>query len=157
MGLYCDLIRLSDPEVAKCVELSDEKAIYALLQHNRSDDWSDIDKAWHGIHFILNRAYSTEAPFDFLLRGGRALNNHNWREAYGVDVPDMHAFDSIQVKEISNALSSFTERGFRKRYDPGAMIQHRIYPGIWEERKDLILSSSEHICDRETLYHFLIK
>src|SRR4051794_3901896 len=87
MGLYYDLIRLSDQEVAKCV-----------------------------------------------------------------DVPDMHAFDSIQVKEISNALSSFTERGFRKQYDPGAMIQHRIYPGIWEERKDLMswmlatyLKTSHHL------------
>jgi hypothetical protein len=137
MGLYCDLIRLSDQEVKKCFELSDEEAIYALVQENRADDWFDIDKAWHGIHFILNSPFPADTkPFDFLLRGGTPLTARNWQDIYGVDAPDMRAFDSLQVKEIDTALSTITKKAFRSGYNPTLMAQLEIYPRIWEKQKD---------------------
>ena len=138
MGLYCDLIRLSDQDVKKCLELKSETEIYAVVQQDRAtEDWFDIDKAWHGIHFILTRLNPADPkPFDFLLRGGTLLTDRNWQESYGVDAPDMRAFDSAQVKEIGLALSPITARVFRRGYNPDLMEQLAIYPRIWEQRKD---------------------
>ena len=138
MGLYCDLIRLDDQEIEKCLELNNQEDIYALIQQNREHDWFDLDKAWHGIHFILNKPYPTEiAPLNFILQGGLWLTNRNWEDIYGIDVPDMRAFYSAQVKYIFTALSSVTDREFKYRYDPNIMLKCKIYPYVWEEQKYL--------------------
>jgi hypothetical protein len=140
MGVYGDLIRLSNQDITKCMTLSAERDIYRLVRQVREEDIFDIDKAWHGIHFILNSRFSTEvAPFDFLLRGGNPLTpDNNCNDIIGLDLPDMRVFESIQVKAISMAMASVTEDEFRKRYQPEVMVARQVYPGGWEERNQFV-------------------
>jgi hypothetical protein len=160
MAVYCDLIRLSNQDVRKCMVLTAEQDICRLVQQGRGDDWFDIDKAWHGIHFILNSRFSTEIePLDFLLRGGRLLTPHNWVDIIGMELPDMRAFDSTQVKAIFMALSSISEDEFRRRYQPEVMAARQVYPGVWEEREQFVnwvlakyLKFSTHL--NYLLFHF---
>ena len=140
MGVYCDLIRLTDQDLQRCLTLSTRQELCTLVEQGRGDDWFDIDKAWHGIHYILNSRFSTEIePLDFLLRGGNLLTpDNNWRDLIGLDLPDMRAFESIQVKAIAMALASVTEDEFRRRYQPEKMTARQIYPGAWEERHQFL-------------------
>jgi hypothetical protein len=136
MGLYCDLIRLSKGETRKCLELREEEAVYALVQQDRGADWFDIDKAWHGVHFLFYKFNPFEGSASgFLLTGGKPLNDRNWKDIYGVDVPNMRLFRTDEVKEIAAALAVITAKEFRKRYDPDAMTKNEIDPRVWERRR----------------------
>ena len=137
MGTYCALRRLTQEEVAQCVELRGrEQQLYELLQSERGDDWTDIDKAWHGIHFLLNTSASEgEPPLDFLLRGGAILLEQDWKAIVGIGLPDMRVFSIPEVNEISTRLSSISDRDFRAQYNPDALSSNKVYPWNWETRE----------------------
>src|SRR4051812_5134842 len=58
----------------------------------------DVDKAWHGIHFLLTGTeWEGDGPLAFMLQGGREIS-----EELGYGPP--HGFTSSEVKEIDAAL-----------------------------------------------------
>lgn len=88
---------------------------------------TDLDKAWHGIHYLLTgSADEGNPPLDFLVRGGRAVGDVE--VGYGL----ARALTSKQVREVSEALRTLSADALRARFDPGDMIAKEIYPEIWE-------------------------
>ncbi|MGE5184160.1 MAG: YfbM family protein [Acidobacteriota bacterium] len=82
----------------------------------------DVEKAWHGIHFLLNgEVWSGTPPLDFIVAG----------EPIGdVDVGygPARGFLADQVRAIATALEPITPEVLRSRYDAGAPGWAEVYP-----------------------------
>jgi hypothetical protein len=86
----------------------------------------DVDKAWHGIHFLLTGSdWEGEGPLAFILHGGREIN-----EDLGYGPP--HGFTSAEVKEISKALDAVNVQDLCDKADLGQFKANEIYPEIWD-------------------------
>ncbi|MEO8511955.1 MAG: DUF1877 family protein [Ignavibacteria bacterium] len=159
MGLYCDIIRLTDDSIKKCIELQDNQTeLYSFIQNTDPDNWFELDKAWHGIHFIIS-SYSAATEAKFLLNNGTVLRDYNWEEIYGVSVTDMRLFISDETKKIHSAINIISDIEFQKRYDSKLMIKNNVYPHIWNNSsrvfKLLRLKSTEETTNMEFIsYNF---
>lgn len=126
MGIVCALRRVSDTQIAELLQnpqrvldfLSDVEEL------NYGDTEIDLDKAWHGIHFLLTgSAENGEEPLNFLL-DGEPIGTED--VGYG----PARAFRSTQVAAIDAALSAISNDDFRERFNPTRMTQENIYPSI---------------------------
>ncbi len=93
-----------------------------------------IDRAWHGIHYLLNgAAWSGDPPLDFIVRGGRELGHD---DGHG----PARGFTSGELCEISIALEPFIPGILRKRFSVQSLLDEAIYPNAWtgDEREWLI-------------------
>jgi hypothetical protein len=91
----------------------------------------DLDKAWHGIHYCLNRTdYEAEPPMDFITTGGTAAG------CVDVGYGPARLFDAARVKQIHDRISGITTAQLREHYEPGEMDKLKIYPEIWSRDGD---------------------
>lgn len=83
----------------------------------------DIEKAWHGLHFLFTgTADEGEEPACFLLKGGEDVDDEGSRRLLRPQ----------QVRQFANFLTAFGEADLRQRYDPKRMTALEIYPeAIW--------------------------
>ena len=87
----------------------------------------DLDKAWHGIHYLLTgTAWEGSPPLSFLLDGGRTAGDLE----VGYGAVRMHA--AADVKRIHERLHALTDRDLRSRFRPDEMMRLEIYPEIWD-------------------------
>ena len=86
----------------------------------------DLDKAWHGIHYLLTQtAFEGAAPLDFLLRGGAELGRLE------VGLGPARWLDAAGLQAVHAALEAMDDAGLRARFDAQAMMDAQIYPEIW--------------------------
>lgn len=82
----------------------------------------DIDKAWHGLHFLLTgTAWDGAAPLNFLLGGGTLV-----AEDENGGVVRRHAAREVQV--IDAALRGLGPAQLRERFVPEQLVRLDIYP-----------------------------
>lgn len=95
----------------------------------------DIDKAWHGLHYLLTgKEQQGEKPLDFLLFGGAEV---------GQD-PSLVLIDSAETKAIAEALKPISKEFLQARFKPTAMRNLDIYPAsIWRDDDDMTAEDSE--------------
>jgi len=87
----------------------------------------DLDKAWHGIHFLLTvSAWEGKEPLCYLVKGGGEIGDED------VGYCPARALRPNQIADWANALSAISSDDLRKRFDPNAMMKAEIYPGIWD-------------------------
>ncbi len=92
---------------------------------------TNIDRAWHGIHYLLTgTAWDGDAPLDFLVNGGRMVGAVD--ESHG----PMRAFTAAETKAILDTFSTFSTYEMRKRYNPRDMAAKEIYPDIWSHEEE---------------------
>lgn len=88
---------------------------------------TDIDKAWHGIHFLLTgTAWEGEPPYNFLIEGGEAVGDED--VGYG----PARAFNASQTRTIADALDVLTRNELATRFNAERMRSLEIYPDIWD-------------------------
>ena len=88
---------------------------------------TELDKSWHGIHYLLTKtAWEGEPPLNFIILGGQEVGEID--VGYGT----ARAFRSDAVQEINSALGEITNETLRERFDPGDMMKLEIYPEIWD-------------------------
>lgn len=101
-----------------------------------SDSWEpefegeeiDVDKAWHGIHFLLcGKPWEGAEPLNFVVCGGKEVGDVD--VGYG----PARAFNSAQVKNINTALQSLSDEKIKGKCDPAQFKENEIYPEIWDE------------------------
>jgi len=87
----------------------------------------DIDKSWHGIHFLLTGdTWSGEPPLAHVILGGIAIGDDIGYGPARYLTPD-------EVRVIAQALAGVTREQLEKRYLPATLEKAEIYPtGIWE-------------------------
>jgi hypothetical protein len=87
----------------------------------------DLDKAWHGIHYLLTRKDAgAHFPEGFLLIGGRPAGDIE--VGYG----PVRLFASREVQRIHECLRDIGREELIRRFDPARMMEFEIYPTIWD-------------------------
>lgn len=90
------------------------------------DNTIDVDKSWHGIHFILSEiAKGGTTVLESTVLGGEPLG-----EDFGYG--PARVLTPAEVQAIAAALSGITDGAFAAKFDPVAMEAEEIYPQIWE-------------------------
>ncbi len=87
----------------------------------------DIDKSWHGIHYLLTgTAWEGDPPLNFLVSGGKVVGNEDM--GYG----PARAFDALETLAIADALDEMSREELASRFNPEDMQSQEIYPSIWD-------------------------
>lgn len=131
MGMIM-IFRLVRREQLSSLRASPEQVTGFLLEDEGEDargpeNTLDIDKAWHGLHFLLTGTdWEGEPPLNFIVAGGEQLGDVD--VGYG----PARAFMPEQLAEISRALDALDPDALRQRFDPVKMTELDIYPSIWD-------------------------
>lgn len=88
---------------------------------------ADLDKAWHGIHYLLTgTAWEGNPPLNALVSGGR-------------DVPGVDAgygpprtLTAAETRAFAEELEALSDAQLRSRFAPAEMMELEIYPEIWD-------------------------
>lgn len=84
----------------------------------------DVDKSWHGIHFVLTGSPNEgKTPLDFLLGGGRYVGDED--TGYG----PARVFTSTETRRIAEAAGAISDQELEARFDPARMKAAKIYLG----------------------------
>lgn len=91
----------------------------------------DIDKAWHGIHFLLcGDAAAGRGVLGFILDGGTYIGKID--VGYG----PARAFRKKELEGIVLALETIDRSDLMKKCDKKIFKANNIYPFIWDEPED---------------------
>jgi hypothetical protein len=90
-------------------------------------DELDVDKAWHGIHFLLTGT-AWKGSFPLKLHRQRRQGGRRRRRRYG----PARALMSEDVRRLNAALEPFTSEELKRRFDSEQMTRLQIYPEIWD-------------------------
>lgn len=91
----------------------------------------DLDKAWHGLHYLFTgTAWEGDPPLNFLVCGGDGVGSID--VGYG----PARAIGSGEVREIAAALGRLSPDELRGRYAPEDMMNKQIYPEFWNRDED---------------------
>ena len=116
-------------------ELSAEDILYDE-DDNEPEDFIDIDKSWHAIHFTLTGEIDEgdeDNPLSKVVMNGQLLGDED--VGYG---PPMYLTVS-EVKETNEALQAVSNDDFAAKFDLAAMQENEIYPIIDDENPDEFL------------------
>jgi hypothetical protein len=107
--------------------LADPDEIEELLASDDDVTSVDIDKAWHGVHWVLTGAAEpTDSPASQVVFGG---------EEFGDDLGygPARLLSPAAVAAVAGMLADLDAASLRSRVDSDAMAAAGIYPRIWEE------------------------
>jgi hypothetical protein len=127
MGMVCTLVEVDEDQISK-LPADPEYVVDFIEELYEEIGGVDLDKAWHGIHFLLTgSAWEGEEPLCYLVKGGEWIGFED--EGARVLRPD-------QIADWANALSTISSDDLRKRYVPSAMTKAEIYPEIWDRAEE---------------------
>lgn len=94
----------------------------------REGDEIDLDKSWHGLHFLFTgKEDGGDEPACYLLRGGRQIGRVD--VGYG----PARVLLPAGVRRFADFLQSLSLDELQRRYDPERMTELKLYPEIWDE------------------------
>ena len=108
--------------------LADPELVDDLLE---SDDYVtsvDIDKAWHGVHWLLTGSAEPDGTIasQVIFGGDPVMDEEGDLSAQVIDEP--------MVARIAGYLASLDKDALHARFESGAMTRADVYPsGIWDE------------------------
>lgn len=103
----------------------------------------DVDKAWHGIHFLLTGSvWQGSGPLAFILVGGTEIEKGS---GYG----PARCFNAGEVRRIDTALRNIDPAALYEQADPMQFSRMNIYPDIWrnEPKKECIGYVTDYLAD----------
>lgn len=126
MSMLLQIVAVADDALRPI--LADAARINAALEGEGDDAIAmvDLDKAWHGVHFLLTgTAWEGEGPIASLLLGGHASTEDvGYGPARGLTAAEARAF--------RDALAGLDEAELHRRFDPKRMTALEIYPDVWD-------------------------
>jgi hypothetical protein len=142
----CELImRLSKRQLN--LILQDKNYFWTLRDEWRGTDHCiDIDKAWHGIHFLFtNSAWGGPTPAKWIIFGKTPIPE--FEGGYG----PAHYLTPSQVSQVSELLENTPIEELKRRYDSHDFFDADIYPNLlWDEEDEEYLLY--HYAHLKTLY-----
>jgi hypothetical protein len=113
--------------------LADQDTLDNVLGADSSREVS-LEKAWHGLHFLLTGSSAGgTGPEAFLLAGGQPIGGNR---GYG----PARLFRPESVHALAASLSALSDEQLWKRFDAERMTAECIYPVIWDEAEDELQS-----------------
>src|SRR5690242_9065614 len=122
-GMRLTLVMVAPESIGRLQ--SDKEALTSLV-FKASREKFEMEKEWHGIHFLLTGdPWSTAGPYGQVILGGREIG------------PDLgygpaRLLTAEQVKDIAERLQAMPAETLRARYDATSFTKADIYPGMWE-------------------------
>jgi hypothetical protein len=129
MSMCCGVFCISPDELKR---LADEPEFIEDLTGTGSKAPSVwLEKAWHGLHYLLTGdAWESESPLGFIAGGGTPVEGSDL--GYG----EARAFTPAEVQKIDGQLSQVSGDALWSRFDAPAMTEAGIYPLIWDEGEE---------------------
>jgi hypothetical protein len=109
-------------------KIRDELTVWAEKRKAEVGDTEvDLDKAWHGIHYLLTGSIESNSTLaSKVIMGGENIGPDR---GYG----PAQLLNPAEVKAIAHLLEETTADMLRKRFKPKEMTQAGVYPAvIWE-------------------------
>jgi len=107
---------------------ADPDLLEGLVEEDTArEEFLDLDKAWHGLHWLLTGTTGdASTPAGQAIMGGAELG-----EDWGYGPPRLLGPDD--VRRVADALAEVDDDELRGRFDPAAMKAADVYPFIWDE------------------------
>lgn len=94
-----------------------------LIQQIEDRDEIDLEKAWHGLHFLFTgTAWEGHEPECFLLCGGEEIGDDK--------VGPARVLNPDQVSQFAAFLAELSPDELARRYSPARMTAVEIYPDV---------------------------
>jgi hypothetical protein len=125
MGIYCQVY---------AVPVSDIPRWFASRAAEQPDSARTVslEKAWHGLHFLLTGLVGGgTAPLNFLFEGGAPVGNP---DEWGYGPPRL--FTPTEVVALHTVLAGINDDQLWSRYDAARMTEDGVYPMIWDEPEE---------------------
>jgi hypothetical protein len=132
MGMYMSFTRVTSEELEKAV--ADPKWAHERVEQDRTDDLDgDLDKAWDGIQFLLDRA-------------GLGIELQMGGSEFIGEGADLGGWTVDDVKDAARHLRATPFEELARHFDPVRMTKSGIYPQIWERdpAEDDVLGYLKH-------------
>jgi hypothetical protein len=125
MGMYFSIKAIPAGDVQRL--LAEPESIASMPSHVTNAGSVSLEKAWHGIHYLLTgSATDGDMPLGFLLQGGEEVGDDL---GYG----PARLLRPPEVAELDQALAAITDDQFWIRFDADQMTAEGVYPQIWDE------------------------
>lgn len=125
MGMYCEVSVAAPGDLGLSFE---PNPLVRLLQRGSANRVS-LEKAWHGLHYMLTgEVWEGDGPLAFLLAGGENIGED--------EESPVRRFTPEETTQIHLALSTVSDDLLWSRFDAAQMEELQIYPGIWDEAED---------------------
>lgn len=130
-GIIGFLKRLSPITITETAPEPEPSANGDTSSGPRAHDEVDLDKAWHGLHFLFTGASDgDDEPACYLLTGGEDVGEDEWGD------PVARMLSPDKVRSFGGFLNGFDRESLTARFDPARMTELEIYPdAIWERDK----------------------
>jgi hypothetical protein len=139
MGMTYELRQLSPAYAQQLLHNPDEVLQYyddaseGKLPTEAQGEELDLDKVWHGLHYLLTgTAWDGEEPWNYLLLGGEQIGDE---EEHEVGYGPARVLLPFQVAAFFQALATLSPAELSERFNPEEMTRLDIYPSVWD-RKD---------------------
>lgn len=128
MGMVACFTSLAPRELQQLRDNPDEIEGFLYPDDGDSEppNYLDLDKAWHGMHYLLTgEAYDGPPPLALAIVGGVEFGPE---VGYGA----ARFLTADEVSEVATALATVTPEELKQRFDPADMQAKQIYPDlIW--------------------------
>ncbi|WP_431095743.1 YfbM family protein [Polaromonas aquatica] len=128
MGMVACFTSLSSEALLELQEEPDRIEAYLSPDDGESEppNYLDLDKAWHGIHYLLTGlADGGTQPQSLAVIGGQEFGPE---VGYG----PARFLTPQQVRSVATSLSGISEEALSQRFNPKDMEAKQIYPdAIW--------------------------
>ena len=130
MSMIGNFLRLSSDELAALVADPSSTEAFIYPNDEEHEDSIDVDKAWHGIHYLLTGdSWGGEPPLANAVLGGTEIgDDFGYGPARYLTADEVHA--------VAEALKDIAADAFRLRYVPSDLSKNEIYPEIWDDPDD---------------------
>jgi hypothetical protein len=120
MGMYMSFTRVTPEELEKAATDPQwaRDCVDDLDRADEHDGHLDLDKAWDGIQFLLDRA---GLPIELQL-DGESISEDPYLTGWTVD----------DVKDAARHLRATPFEQLVRHFDPAQMMKSGIYPRIWD-------------------------
>ena len=144
MGMSCELRQITTDYAQKLLADPDlvlhyaERAESGRLPKEAQGEDLDLDKAWHGLHYLLTgTAWGGTAPAGYLLAGGAQVGDEQEHDVFGYG--PARILTAEQVAAFSALVSTgLTTAAVRQRLDPTEMTRLAIYPEVWDRADEAV-------------------
>src|SRR5262245_2438207 len=129
---------MADPRVSFVMKSGKERSAKGDLSLRNAGFTSDdtvrginIDKAWHGLHYLLcGQVEADSSPLGSAILGGQEIGEDL---GYG---PARH-LSPKEVGTVASALATLTDEELRSRYNADRMNELELYAGGWDDEQNI--------------------